>query len=231
MKGVSFGGKHSYDDFGLILTSKSIGIPKAKREEVEIEGMDGKIDLTYAITDDIKFENRDLQFTFTVIGHQSNFFSALSQLSNYLHGKTMQVIIDDDAGYYYTGACSINKFQTDKRTATIVVDVDADPYKMMVTGVGDPWTSDTFSFADGYIYISEITVTDTAEVNLYNGRRVVSPWFTCSAEMTATYNDTTVTIPANVETQVLDFRLQEGDNYVTFMGTGTVNIKYKGGSL
>lgn len=37
-------------------------------------------------------------------------------------------------------------------------------------------------------------------------------------------------LPAG-ETTVYDIRLQEGDNYVTFTGNGTVKISYRGGSL
>ena len=41
MKGVKFGNYHSYNDWGLILSSKEIKAPKPKKIEIEIEGSDG----------------------------------------------------------------------------------------------------------------------------------------------------------------------------------------------
>lgn len=38
MDGVTFGTKHSYRDFGLILSSKDISLPKPKTKTVEVPG-------------------------------------------------------------------------------------------------------------------------------------------------------------------------------------------------
>ena len=46
MKGVRFGDYHSYNDFSLILTSKTIGTPTPKTETIDIPGGDGVLDLT-----------------------------------------------------------------------------------------------------------------------------------------------------------------------------------------
>lgn len=46
MKGVKFGGLHSYTEWGLILSEKEIKAPKPKKIEFEIEGSDGVLDYT-----------------------------------------------------------------------------------------------------------------------------------------------------------------------------------------
>ena len=38
--------KHSYTDFGVILTEQNIGLPSPKTYSVSIEGMDGSLDLS-----------------------------------------------------------------------------------------------------------------------------------------------------------------------------------------
>lgn len=230
MKGVTFGTKHSYKDFGLILTSKSINLPNLKTETEDVPGMDGALDLTDAITDDVKFKNRKLSFTFTVIDPVKQFLIILSQVTNFLHGKKLRVVIDDDKNYYYEGRCQVNQFKTDKRTATLVIDCDVAPFKTELNGAGVPWIWDTFSFVDGIIYVNKVTVSGSATVNLINRRRIVSPTFTCTAAMTVTSNGSTYSLSSGTTT-VLAIRLREGDNYVTFKGTGTVTIQYKGGSL
>lgn len=40
--------------------------------------------------------------------------STLSNLSNYLHGKKMRIVMDADKTFYYWGRCTINKFKTDR---------------------------------------------------------------------------------------------------------------------
>lgn len=230
MNGVTFGTKHSYNDFGLILSSKSISLPKAKTKTVEIPGADGVLDLTECLTDDVKYQNRTLQFTFTVVDPLASWAAVLSEVTNFLHGRKLRIYMDWDKNYYYEGRCSVNQFKSDKRTATIVIDCDCDPYKIEKNSSSDPWVWDTFSFVDGIIYINKVTVSGSATATLINRRKVVSPTFTCSAAMTATFGGVTYNLPVGTTT-VLDIRLQEGENIISFKGNGTVQIDYKGGSL
>lgn len=68
MIGVMFGNKHSYRDFGLILSSKTIPLPKPKTDLINVPGADGSIDLSTVLTDgDVKYENRSITCKFTVM--------------------------------------------------------------------------------------------------------------------------------------------------------------------
>ena len=93
-----------------------------------------------------------------------------------------------------------------------------------------PWLWDVFSFVNGIIHVNEVKVSGSKKVNLINRVKIVSPTFTCSTAMKVTHEGNTYSLPAG-ETTVYDIRLQEGDNYVTFTGNGTVKISYRGGSL
>lgn len=230
LDGVQFGTKHSYDDFGLILQKKDLSLPNPKTEKVEVTGRNGAIDLTESLVDEVTFENRSITFTFVVLNGLLYWSQALSELTNYLHGRKMQIILDADKTFYYFGRCTVNEFKSERRLATIVVECDCEPFKIEVNGAGMPWIWDTFSFVNGIIHVNEVTVSGSETVNLLNRRKVVSPTFTCSAAMTVTHNGTKYSLPKG-KTTVYDIRLQEGDNYVTFTGNGTVTIEYKGGSL
>lgn len=230
MNSVTFGTKNSYKDFGLILTSKDIGLPDPKTETVDIAGADGVIDLTEVLTDDIKYKQRKLQFTFTVMDSMHEWSAILSEISNYVHGKRLRILLDWDKNYYYEGRCKVNQFKTNKRLATIVIDAEVDPYKLEVNSSSTPWIWDTFSFIDGIIYLNTVNVSGSITVNLLNRRKIVSPTFTVTSAMKVNFNGKIYDLPKGTTT-VLGIRLQEGDNYVTFTGTGTVTIDYKGGSL
>ena len=43
MNGITFGNKHTYDDWELVLTAKKLGLPTPKTSSVDIEGADGVI--------------------------------------------------------------------------------------------------------------------------------------------------------------------------------------------
>lgn len=230
MQTVTFGTKNSYDDFGLILTDKDIGFPEPKLETVDVVGTDGVIDLSEVLNDDIKYKNRKLQFSFTILKGQRFWASTIAEVANYLHGKKLRIQMDFDPAYYYTGRCSINSFKTSKRLGTIVIDCDCDPYRLDVNGNGEKWLWDTFSFQNGFIRVNAVTVAGSLDVNLLNQRKIVSPTFTCSSAMTVTFNGTTYNLPKG-KTTVYGIRLQYGTNYVTFRGNGTVKIEYQGGAI
>lgn len=230
MVGVTFNTKHSYDDFGLILSSKTITLPEPKTESVSIIGRNGDIDLTEALGDSVTFNNRTLTFTFTLLDAHIYWTTVLSEVANYLHGQKMQIIMDADKTFYYYGRCKINEYKSNKTLGTIVIECDVEPYKIEVNGAGVPWIWDTFSFVDGIIYTTSITVDGSETVNLINRAKIVSPTFVCTAAMTVTFDGNTYSLAIGTTT-VYDIRLQEGDNYITLTGTGTVTITYKGGSL
>ena len=230
MQTVTFGTKNSYDDFGLILTDKNIGFPEPKLEEVDVIGADGVIDLSEVLNDDIKYKTRKLQFTFTVLKGNKYWASTVTDVANYLHGKKLRIQMDFDPAYYYTGRCKINSFKTSKRLCTITIDAECEPYRLDINGNGEKWLWDTFSFQNGFIRVNAVTVNGSLQVNLQNQRKIVSPTFTCSTEMTVTFDGVTYNLPTG-KTQVLGIRLQYGTNYVTFKGNGTVKIEYQGGVL
>lgn len=230
MQTVTFGTKNSYDDFGLILTDKDIGFPEPKLEEVDVIGADGVIDLSEVLNDDIKYKTRKLQFTFTVLKGNKYWASTVADVANYLHGKKLRIQMDFDPAYYYTGRCKINSFKTSKRLCTITIDAECEPYRLDINGNGEKWLWDTFSFQNGFIRVNAVTVNGSFQVNLQNQRKIVSPTFTCSTEMTVTFDGVTYSLPKG-KTQVLGIRLQYGTNYVTFKGNGTVKIEYQGGAL
>lgn len=138
MKGVKFGKYHSYDDFGLVLTKIEIGIPEAKTSSVDIEGADGLIDTTNALTEITHYKNRSLQFTFEKINDgiwynkylQSG--TNLAKVVNVLHGKKMEIILDDDPSFYYMGRVSLTA-NSSRKIDSLVVSCDCVPYKYNIT--------------------------------------------------------------------------------------------------
>lgn len=131
MNGIKFGTKHSYDDFGLILKHKDIGFPEPKTETVSVPGMDGDIDFT-EVFGKVFYKNRKLTFTFSAISASMQWDELIDNLTVYLHGKKMRIILDSDKTFYYEGRCKINTFKTDKKLATVVIECTVAPFKKAV---------------------------------------------------------------------------------------------------
>ena len=62
--GVTICDKHSFHDFGLIMTNKVISGPVPKTKKVEVPARNGSIDMTEVVTDDVKYEDRTINISF-----------------------------------------------------------------------------------------------------------------------------------------------------------------------
>lgn len=232
MNGIIINGLHSYDDLGLVLKSKKIPFPTPKTDIVDIPGADGSLDMSTVLTNgDMKYKNRPCQFTFSVIDPVKNWESVKSKLANLFHGRKVSIILDADKSFYYVGRCNLDGWSEDKRIGQITLELDAEPYKYDVLESTDNWKWDIFSFESGIIYhLSNLTVNNNLTVTIPSRRMQVVPTFICSSAMQLTFNGVMYALPSG-ESKNLNILLVEGENVLTFAGTGTVSIKFRGGSL
>lgn len=231
MIGVTIGEKHSYDDWGLILSSKTISPPVPKTNNVSVPLMDGTIDLTEILTEDIKYEDRNLKFTFSVVDKRKSWAEKISEIENYIHGKRMKIVCDDDPAFYYIGRVSVDNWNSDSRVGKLVVNCTVEPFKYDILSSAVDWEWDIFDFDQGIINeTGELIVDGTRTITLICRRKRMFPIFTASAAMTVKFDGVTYNLPAG-SNKIYDIFLCEGENELTFTGNGTVSIDYIGGSL
>lgn len=120
--------KHSYIDFGVILTEQSIGLPTPKTYSVSIEGMDGSLDLSECFGE-MKYENRTLKFTFESIDKITDWQAKMINISSFLHGQKMKIKTWSDPDFYYVGRCQIDEYNSSQRLGKIVVSCNCAPFK------------------------------------------------------------------------------------------------------
>jgi len=212
MNGVRFGNLHSYDDFGMILKSKTIPVPQPKTSIIEIPGADGCLDLSTALTGGkVKFNNRNLQFVFTLIG--KNCEAKKSEITNAIQGNVFEIIVDTDPCFYYVGRCNITSFEQGVATAELIIECDCKPYKYNTQETQLEWSVET-----------------EKAVEVECGRMEVVPRITVSENMQCEFKGGiySLTIGANT---ILDIQLEQGANTLKFIGTGNVKLTFRGGSL
>ena len=214
-KGITFDDIHTYSDLNLILSASEIPPAKPKTSYIDIPGADGSLDLTEA-NGEVKYYDRDLNFTFTIIPDSSvTFEEKRTEVINLLNGKVCKVTLDRDEDYYYYGRCSVNSYEADKNFHQIVISVKAKPYKFnhIIT---------KRSFV--------LTATPT-EVKIANSRKSVVPSITCTNNNTVIgFKGGTYNLSAGNH-KILDILFVEGNNLVTVSGSGTVTFEFQEGEL
>ena len=120
--------KHSYLDFGVILIEQNIGLPSPKTHTVNIEGMDGALDLSECFGE-MKYENRTIKFTFESIDKITDWQAKMTKISSFLHGQKMKITTWSDPDFYYVGRCRIDEYNSKSKLGKIVISCDCEPFK------------------------------------------------------------------------------------------------------
>ena len=214
MKGIRFGNYHSYNDFSLILSSKTIGTPSPKTEEIDIPGGDGVLDLT-EFFGEVKYSNRELSFEFSTIVPQDEFMDLFTKVQNALHGQKMQIVLDDDAEWAYFGRITVSEWKAEKSIGKLTIDCDCEPYKYRLT--------DTTLTRAVNNATTQITLTNS-------GRKRVVPIITTDAEMKIAFTGYSGTFSAGTF-RIPELVLPEGKTIVKVTGTGNITFVYREGVL
>lgn len=137
MNGVRFGLKHSYNEWGLMLVEKPvISPPKPQIKLVKVPGSDTVIDLTESLTGSVQYETRKITCEFVIIGKKDRWAKTYTDILAQLHGKRMQITMDDDPNYYYTGRVTVGDMSCGVMEAKLSITAEVEPYKHERHGKG-----------------------------------------------------------------------------------------------
>lgn len=237
---ITFGDKNTWDDWKLIPESRPVFLPPdLKTNYVEVPGADGVIDLSEALTGEIKYKNRSGSINFFVMNGYKDWSERYSEIMDYLHGQSMKAVLEDDAGFYYEGRFSVSKWQSDKARSLIVIEYNISPYKIDMMSSAEDWLWDPFDFDIGIIRdYSNVRINGTTTINMYGSRKTTIPEFIVTLDDA---NNPIILTWSNLPNN--SFSLKNGTNKLpdikvkndistfTFKGQGIVSIDYRGGNL
>ena len=213
MNTVKFGSKDSYEDFGLILRPKERPKPNPKYEYVSIPARNGDLDLTEAFGD-VFYNNLSFPLEFNVIDSINTWNDKLSEITNYLHGRKLEVIFSDDPTYYYVGRITVNELSSDMNVGILSLECNFEPYKYKRE-----------------ITVKEYTVSAGNTYAFENERMKVTPTLILSSAMTIEFNGISYSLGAG-SSKVLGIQFTEGNNIIKVItGSGTLRAEYREGSL
>ena len=253
---VIFGDKHATNDWHLLPINRPvIEYPSLKKKQIDIEGADGSVDLSEAVTGYPTFQNRTGKLKFRVIDAKDIYDvrKRKDDIAQYLHGKRMNMILEEDEQFYYVGRFEIDDFEYKgiKSWADIEIKYDLEPYKYYLHLSDDRWEWNPFSFLTGviqqkYFYEIEVSGDTYTEYDIPAkavGRKPVVPTFV-----------STIASGDHVYAQFINqrlninktFEIYDGETYnpdivftgvddevnvLKLRGTGTVSVRFRMGRL
>jgi len=236
--GVTFGGRHSYLNWGLTLKSRpDISPPEPKYVYVDIPSADGQLDLTESLTGFVPFKSRTVTCEFNVIDPRRRWDAIYSEILDYLQGRELEFIKDEDPAYFYKGRFQVDEWESSKRTATLVISGVVEPYKKELWTSYDPWIWDTFNFETGVIREwFDMTVEGTLNVTVVGSRMPVVPIFTVNTHnpdegMDMTWKGQTYHFNRGRSHNPNIVFQGTNEETLTITGNGSVSIWYQGGRL
>lgn len=131
MRGVTFGNKHSYWDWGLMLQSPpKISSPEPKTHYVDIPGAHGAMDLTEALTGKVQYHNRKIELEFITMAGREDWSAVYSDILSELHGQMKEITLDDDPTHYYKGRVTVgDPERVNEKAVTLKMTAEVEPFK------------------------------------------------------------------------------------------------------
>lgn len=229
---VTINGCHALRDLGLALSRTDCAQPpEPKAVTQDVPGGDGTLDLTDGLTGRTPYANREITMELGRGLDRNRWPGAYSKVMALFHGRKVRVVFDDDPDYFYTGRATVSDYARVQTLGTLIVTVDARPYKYEVYGGLDKWRWDHLNFRTGIIRnYRALKVDGRLDLRIKGRSMEVIPVITSDSAMTVEWRGARYGLsPGN--NKIYDIAISEGENVLTFVGHGTVSVDYRGGIL
>lgn len=232
MTGIKIDKYHTWKDWGLYLQKISMDLPLRKEHTISVPGMNGKLDLSEALTDgETRYENRILTFSFEFAdGGYEEMLTKVSIISNAINGKRLRVILDEDPQFFYEGAVQVRADKINSMVSSLDITVDADPYKYDVLSSTDAWLWDSFNFQTGIIFsLKDISIDNSTilipGIDEANAVPIIIVK-EVTGQMTLVHKDRTYSLKIG-RNRFPQVKVGSGEVSLQFTGTGIIDIEYR----
>lgn len=132
---VYFGNMNSFSDWHLVPDTRPvIALPEPKSVTVEVPGGQGVLDLSETLTKYPLYGNRSGNLKFKVLNGYGDWKDRYQTIANYLHGRRIDIRLEDDPDWVYTGRCKVAwESPSDGTWSNITIDYDLDPFKRSIS--------------------------------------------------------------------------------------------------
>lgn len=228
--GITFNGKHSYKDFGLILEYFKPQLPQPKKiiESVPFMNGDGYDFSTVATNGEIIYTGRNIlcKLSFLERSKEALYVKYNLIAAWLLESGTAQLIADAMPDFYFTAEVrELPTWDEVNKVGKLEFMFRADPFKLGINYEGsDIWN--TFNFESDVAQEVEFDISGSKTITIENVGRIVVPTVNCSSNMTVTNNGYTANFVTG-NNKNWSFKLKPGTNTITINGTGHIKFIYR----
>lgn len=233
-KSVIINQKHMWKDWGLHLVKIEVGPPEVNDVYVSVPyGKD--LDLS-EVNGMVSYKKRVIRMELGALKNKNAWRTFLSQFMNAYHGKKVELILETDRAFYYTGRAYIKKdIERTARIGRFEMEIIADPYKYEQGSSQEPWKWDLLNFPYGSIrYIGELTISGAGkEIRIPKGDIASVPvFYAVQAEnLRVVYKGKEYALRNGRNRYPQILVSGESEVVLSFKGAGRVTIDYRGRSL
>lgn len=146
-----FNERNTWHDWFLVPTERPVvASPAPKTNLIDIPGADGSIDATTVLTGYPLYSRRTGSWTFKIMNGYYAWDVLYSRICAFLHGRTLRVMLEDDAMWYYEGRFEVS-MSPGENNSELTISYDLDPYKYKMWSTQEDWLWDNMDFEYAYI--------------------------------------------------------------------------------
>lgn len=208
---------NTWYDWRLTVTAKSVPPAEPKTNYITLDGADGSLDLSEALTGEPVYNDRTLTASFMCSeGTHTERVALVSRITAALHGRRVQIVEPDDPDHYFLGRVKLKDVEHHLAYSTFNLEATTEPWRYAANE-----SSRVVTVAEG----------DAPSVVIYNsGDKSLCPTIAVDGAVQITTGGTTVELGTGIH-KIIDLRLRRGPNVVAVSGAGTVTFVYREASL
>lgn len=159
--------RHTWNDWHILSSPRPVfAPPEVKTNFIEVPGGHGGLDLTESLTKYPTYKNRTGSFQFLVMNDymkdgqivyesntQGRWAERYSEIMEYLHGRQLYAVLDDDPDWFYQGRFAVENWDSSGDTWSIItIKYEVNPFKWNKYSSTSEWFWDPFNFETGVIW-------------------------------------------------------------------------------
>lgn len=203
---------NTFYDWHCILTSKDATDPEPKTNYIDLDGMNGTLDLTESLTGEVTYNDREIVASFwTDYGNRADREKLLQNIVRSLHGKKIDIIDPDYPDHFCRGRVVITKKVNNLAYAEFTIEAICEPWRYA---------------NDETVRVVNVAGNSVDVVINNQGVKTLSPYLTVNGDVVITVNGASSNL--NTGTYLMTgIKLKSGANIVNVAGDGSVVFTYR----
>nr|DAN00174.1 MAG TPA: distal tail protein [Caudoviricetes sp.] len=227
MLGIKKDNKHSYNDFGIKILSRSISIPSKRKIKDTVPFMNGSYDFSLLYGEQT-YDEREITYTFSLPKKDKVKLNMLKiKIIEWLYDGIQSKIYDDQfPNFHFLAECTdIDYDESFYNYAQLTATFIAYPFKISTLQDGhDIW--DEFNFELDMIQDTKFDVIGSKSITLYNNSIIgIYPTVICDNNFEVIKNGITYSFTPG-EVKSFNFKLDKGENNLLLKGNGAIEFKW-----